>query len=217
MQNSTAKRVSYLDSNSYETLNELTNKTKNIWIVLHGLGYLSRYFLKPFKALNADENYIVAPQAPSKYYLNDEYKHVGASWLTKEDTQNEIPNVLNYLDAVLENENLPNDKRLLLFGFSQGVSIVMRWIAHRKLTCNQIILYAGGIPNELIKEDFKHLDFNSTLIQIVYGDKDHFLTDERLKTEFEKKDLLFGEKAKVIRFEGGHEIKPALLTQLLPG
>jgi len=62
------KKVIYSSSNTYSVLNNYTKKTKNVWIVFHGLGYLSKYFIKYFSKVNAEENYIIAPQAPSKYY-----------------------------------------------------------------------------------------------------------------------------------------------------
>ncbi|HZH69980.1 MAG TPA: esterase, partial [Flavobacteriaceae bacterium] len=55
------KEISYISTNTYSTLNSLTSNTKNVWIVCHGLGYLSRYFLKYFKSLPLEENYIIAP------------------------------------------------------------------------------------------------------------------------------------------------------------
>ena len=85
------KEVSYTTTNTYSPLTKLTSKTKNIWFVCHGLGFLSRYFIQYFNELNPEENYIIAPQAQSKHYLKNQYKHVGASWLTKEKTQKEIP------------------------------------------------------------------------------------------------------------------------------
>ena len=211
----TTKRVSYQTSNSYETLNSLTKSTKNIWVTLHGMGFLSRYFLRPFQQLNSNENYIIAPQAPSKYYLKDEFKYVGASWLTKEDTQAELLNVLSYLDAVFSNEEFPENKNLILFGFYQGVSIIARYLVKRKLNPSILALYAGGIPHELTKQDFDHLDYDKTKIKMIYGDQDHFLTPERLKGEFEKTELLFGGNVDVIKFEGGHEILPEILQQLI--
>ena len=130
------KKVSYQISNSYSTLNEISVKTKNVWVVLHGIGYLSRYFLKYFKDLDPDENYIIAPQAQAKYYLNNEYRHVGASWLTRENTEAETENVLNYLDEVYKAESLQDAPNLIIFGYSQGVSIATRWIARNKTECN---------------------------------------------------------------------------------
>ena len=92
------KNVTYNTQNTYATLNALSEKTKYVWLVFHGIGYLSRYFLKHFSQLNSEEHYIIAPQAPSKYYLKNEYKYVGASWLTKENTLTETENVMSYLD-----------------------------------------------------------------------------------------------------------------------
>ena len=207
------KRVAYSNINSYETLNNLTEETKTIWIVFHGIGFLSRYFLRFFKGLNTKENYIIAPQAPSKYYLNDEYKYVGASWLTKEDTKTELTNVLNYIDAVLELENIPDNKNLIVFGFSQGVSIATRWLAKTKIKFNKLILYAGGIPSELTKEDFSFIDYKQSSVKIIYGDSDEFLNPSRLENEKIKSDILFQKKAEIQSFKGGHEVKPEIIKQ----
>ena len=65
------------------------------------MGYLSTYFINYFKQLDPETNYIVAPQAPSKYYQGSDFKHVGASWLTRVDTVAETENVLAYVDAVV--------------------------------------------------------------------------------------------------------------------
>ena len=65
------KTVSYTTQNTYLTQNKLGPKTKNVWLVFHGIGYLSRYFVKYFNGLDPEENYIIVPQAPSKYYLKN--------------------------------------------------------------------------------------------------------------------------------------------------
>ncbi len=209
------KQVSYTTTNTYETLNELTDKTQNIWIVLHGIGFLSRYFLKYFDELPPEENYIIAPQAPSKYYLKNEYRHVGASWLTKENTSLETENVIAYLDAVLDSEKLPEGKQFILFGFSQGVSIATRWLAKRQLHCDHLVLYAGGIPNELTAHNFHFLQSNKIKVTVLVGNKDEYLTEDRLKEESKKIDSLFHGKAEQRIFEGGHELKKELINQLI--
>lgn len=196
-------------------MNNRDSKTKNIWLAFHGMGFLSRYFLKPFTGLNATENYIIAPQAPSKYYLNDKYNYVGASWLTKENTQEELKNVLHYVDQLYTKEKITNQENLILFGFSQGVSIALRWMVSRKIKCRTLIIYAGGIPHELKKEDFDYIDLRKLSIKICYGNKDKFLTPERLKIEREKISALFGAHAEIIEFEGGHEVNPEILKNLV--
>jgi len=209
------KKVVYQTTNTYETLNDFTDKTKNIWLVLHGIGYLSKYFIRYFDELNADENYIIAPQAPSKYYLKNEYKYVGASWLTKVNRVLETENVLAYLDAVFANEEFPSDRNLNIFGFSQGVSIATRWIASRKIKCTNIILYAGGIPKELTSEDFEHLDYAKTKVKVIVGDKDQYLSGAILKSETGRIEELFHGNAKHQIFEGGHEVKKEIINNIV--
>lgn len=209
------KQLTYTTTNVYETLNRLTESTKTVWIVLHGIGFLSRYFLRYFDELPARDNYIIAPQAPSKYYLNGAYKHVGASWLTKENTSLETKNIMAYLDAVYEAERIPEHCKLIVFGFSQGVSVATRWVAKRQLKCEQLVLYAGGIPDELVAEDFAFLEENNTRISVLVGDNDKYLTPKRLEAETEKISVLFHGRAEQIRFKGGHEIKKDLLKKFL--
>ncbi|PIB25502.1 esterase [Maribacter sp. 4U21] len=211
----TRKTITYSTTNSYETLNNIGPKTKNVWIVFHGLGYLSRYFLKHFKELEADENYIIAPQAPSKYYLKNEFKHVGASWLTKEDTKQETQNVMTYINAIMKEETLPKNCKLIIFGFSQGVSIAARWVANYQIPCNKLVFYAGGIPNELTPSDFLFLSDTKTEIIGIIGDSDEYLTEERVKSETEKMNSLFHRKAKQITFNGGHEIEKEIINSLV--
>lgn len=208
------KSVSYNSTNTYETLNDFTDETKNVWIVFHGIGYLSKYFLKYFDELNPVDNYIIAPQAPSKYYLNSSYKHVGASWLTKENTETEINNNLNYLDEILKVETMLSIRNLIIFGYSQGVSMAARWVAQRKIECNHLVLYAGGIPNELNENDFTHLG-NNTQITIIVGNQDEYLTKERLSIEREKTQTIFNGRAKEHIFNGGHIIKKELINSLI--
>ena len=209
------KQVTYQTTNSYTTLNTLTDKTKNVWIIFHGIGYLSKYFLKYFDELPQEENYIIAPQAPSKYYLNNQYRHVGASWLTKENTVNETQNVLNYLDAVFSSQVIPENCNLIVFGYSQGVSIATRWVAKKQLQCQQLVLYAGGIPHELSPKDFNFLITKNTKITTLVGDKDEYINDDILQIESKRIASLFSGKAKQIIFEGKHEIKKELLNQFL--
>jgi len=161
----------------------------------------------------ASSTLFCTPQAPSKYYLNGKYKHVGASWLTKENTAMEINNLMSYLDGVMANEKLHGNCRLVVFGYSQGVSIAMRWVAQRKIQCDHLILYAGGIPNELAKDQLTHLDGHCT-VKIIMGDKDEYLTEERMAHERKKIDLLFGGRAQLQLFDGGHEIKKEIINNL---
>ena len=212
--NSTEKEISYQTTNSYSTLNNLTKATKNVWFACHGMGYLSRYFLKYFKDLNSAENYIIAPQAQSKYYIPPTFKHVGASWLTKENTLRETDNVMRYYDAVFEAENIPADINLIVFGYSQGVSVAMRYVAKRQLQCSQMILHSGGIPKELVADDFNFLK-NNCKITLIYGTQDEYLNDERMQQETNRVHELFGNEVTIVPFEGKHMVNVELIHSLI--
>ena len=210
--NSEEKEISYTSTNSYSTLNSLTEHTKNVWFVCHGMSYLSRYFLKYFAELNPDENYIIAPQAQSKYYIPPKFKHVGASWLTKENTAKETENVIRNFDAILEAENIPNHVNLIVFGYSQGVSVAMRYVAKRQLECSQMVLHSGGIPKELTATDF---DFYKGQITLIYGKDDEFLNDKRMVYETNRVQELFGDSVTIKPFDGRHVVNVELVNTLV--
>lgn len=209
--NSEEKEISYTITNSYSTLNTLTKSTKNFWFVCHGMGYLSRYFLKYFKGLNSDENYIIAPQASSKYYLKSSFKHVGASWLTKENTIAETENIMQYFDAILKNEKLPKNINLIMFGYSQGVSVAARYVASRQIQCQQLILHSGGIPKELGTTDFEFFKGGTTFI---CGNKDEYINEERLQYETQRAKSLFGDKLEIKLFDGTHQVNTKIINTL---
>lgn len=211
--NSEEKEIGYQTKNSYSTLNTLTVDTKTVWFVCHGMGYLSRYFLKYFKGLNAKENYIIAPQAPSKYYIQPKM-HVGANWLTRDETKVGMQNILNYFDAIFQTEAIPQDKNLIILGYSQGVSVAMRYMVFRKLQCSQLILHSGGIPKELIATDFEYLN-SSTSIKLIYGTSDEYLNEERIKSESDRAIELFGSKVQFLPFDGTHVVNVDLINDLV--
>lgn len=208
---STEKQLSYQITNTYSVLNNFTEKTKTVWLVCHGIGYLSRYFLRHFYHLNTEENYIIAPQAQSKYYLKNEYKHVGASWLTKERTEAETENVLNYLDEVYKAEDLKNAPRLIILGYSQGVSVTTRWIAKRTINCDELIMHSGKVPAELNREDFQFL--KNANFTFIYGTEDEYLKKGIIEVEEKRLKELFPNNFEIKRYNGGHEVNTEIIAE----
>ncbi|GAA0871882.1 esterase [Gangjinia marincola] len=209
------KKAIYTATNTYSILNKITHKTKNIWLVCHGMGYLSKYFIRYFKELDSTENYIIAPQAPNKYYQGPDFKHVGASWLTRVDTAMETTNVMNYMNKVAELEELSKhtNKRFICMGYSQGVSIMMRWLKQTTLVPNDLILHSGGIPTELEPKDLVALA--ETRTYLVYGDQDEYLTEDRITTEKEKAQHLFPTGLSIHEFSGKHEVNTRFIQALV--
>ena len=205
------KELTYNTINTYSTLNQLTSNTRYIWFVCHGMGYLSRFFLKYFEGLNPEEHYIIAPQAPSKYYLGSQFKHIGASWLTRENTSQETENIISYFDALFKAEGITHKHKLVVMGYSQGVSVAMRYMAKRQIQAEILMIHSGGIPKELTKSDF---DYFQGKVKLIYGTNDEYLDETRIQTEQQIALNLFGNHIEVISFEGKHEVNVKILNQL---
>lgn len=212
-------KVSYTSNNTYSIQNkEALDSDKNItiWLALHGMGYLSKYFIKYFDALNSETNYIIAPQAPSKYYQDKKFKYVGASWLTKENTELEKQNVYAYLDAVWHTESKKwEDKnvRFIFMGYSQGVSIITRWMSSRKISCDSLLLHSGAIPKELDTDSFSYLP-ESTPVTYLYGTEDEYINEARKTEQQLIGSKIFGERLRVVTFDGKHEVNTMYLKKL---
>ncbi|MCH8535553.1 MAG: esterase [Flavobacteriaceae bacterium] len=213
MISSKEKEVNYLHSNSYSTLFEPNKATKNYWLACHGLGYLSKYFIRYFRFLEAEKNFVICPQAPSKYYQGSDFKYVGASWLTKENTLIETENVLRYLDEVYKNEAPIKEQRRIFMGYSQGVSVILRWMASRKVQCNDLLIHSGSIPKELNAEDFNYLN-PTTKVHLIYGNKDEYINNEKLTHQINSAKNLFGERLKITEFDGNHQVSKDFIQSL---
>ena len=109
-------------------------------------------------------------------------------------------------------EDLKNAKNLILFGYSQGVSVVTRWVARRKIRPAKLILNSGRIPQELRPEDFAFLE--GTEINFVYGTEDPFVNKEFLQSEEKRIRELFPQNLKFIPFDGGHEVNQQVIIKL---
>ena len=168
------KKVLYTTSNTYHTLNSFSSTTKNVWLVFHGMGYLSRYFIRYFSELSSEENFIIAPQAPAKYYMGEKFKHVGASWLTRENTIEDTKNIFNYMDTVFETEK------------------------------------PETMPNFIVL-DYLNRD---TKVTYLYGDKDQYITEARKTEESLKGAKLFGDRLKVVVFDGIHEVNKDFIKKI---
>jgi predicted esterase len=203
-------KISYTTQKTYSTLNELSENTEYIWFVCHGIGYLSRYFINYFDGLDSKKHFIIAPQAPSKYYQDKQYKYIGACWLTREETALEMENIQAYFDAIYQKEIQSHlNKKLIVLGYSQGVSVTMRWLAKSKISCDKLLIHSGGIPEELTAKDFEGFQFKPYLI---YGKADPYINTERAEKELKKAKALFGDRLEVLPFDGKHVVSREVIN-----
>lgn len=196
----------------YFTSGIYSDKVKNIWIVCHGYGQLAEYFIKKFNSVSNEENYIIAPEGLHRYYLDKDRVRTGATWMTSDDREDDIKDYVGLLTTVFKREINGFRGKIILLGFSQGVSTICRWLVYADIKPDFLILWSGGIPQDLPTEDTvsKLKDIKTFL---VIGDEDEFINEERkeiilrdmatLKSDFE-----------FIPFHGRHTIDSAVLKEI---
>ncbi|GAA4837155.1 hypothetical protein [Algivirga pacifica] len=194
---------------------DFSEEVTDIWIAFHGYGQLAKHFGRRFDVLDSTAHVVIIPQGLSMFYLDKEYKKVGASWMTKENRMQAIHNQYLYLDQIMEQISLQmqgRPYRLHLLGFSQGVATVCRWVSQRAVRFDSLALWAGKVPEELILDSFTPAQKKGKLWMVV-GDEDPlapFLAIEEQRT----KVMEWGFRVEEVNFEGGHEVKRDILKKL---
>ena len=198
----------------YYTLGNPGKQIKKLWVVCHGYGQAANRFIRKFDAVFDDETFIIAPEALSRFYWKDFTGDVVASWMTREDRHSEIEDYTNYLDAILKKylPQLADDVQVHIFGFSQGVATVMRWVHNTTPSIKHLIVWAGRIPEDV---DYKaKLDYwQDKKVEFLFGDKDEYLTPDRMAMITEEMKA-YPFEIDVTKFEGEHRIYREELSKL---
>jgi len=182
---------------------------------LHGHGHLARYFLDKFNLLDDGHTLIIAPEGLNRYYLEGFSGKVGSTWMTKEDRLTDIHNYVTFLNKVykevLSDEAL-NPKRITFLGFSQGAATVSRWALDGTSHFDRLILWSGLFPPDMDFEAGNKL-LSAKEVITVYGNKDEYLNDQRVKEHLILEEKL-GIESRKIQFEGGHVVDEEVLRGL---
>lgn len=200
----------------YYSLNSVQPLTKNIWVVLHGYGQLAEYFIKHFEKLDPKANFIVAPEGLSRFYVEGLTGRVGASWLTKEDREDEIKDQSNYMNAVLKDcavDPKNSSYRFIVLGFSQGTAAAVRWMVNNSIRPDQLILWAGSFPHDVDANEYSEI-FKELSVHFVYGDEDPFLQHINVEEKMNEFGSM-GMKLKTWKFEGKHTMDSGTLQKIV--
>ncbi len=204
-------QISVKRTAQYYVLGNLA-EAKTIWLVLHGYGYAAEFFVKKFNAIVNENTCVIAPEALSKFYVNGLDGKVGASWMTKENREEEIDDYLFYLNTLYsEIVSLRKNKpfKLNVLGFSQGGATAARWVAQTTAKPDNFIMWASVFPDDM---PFEILKNNNIKSYFLYGDKDVFLTKSRVDLQKQKLQDA-GLDIKLIPFFGKHDIPEAVLLE----
>jgi predicted esterase len=194
----------------YYSIGELNSNTSDIWIVCHGYGQLASFFIRKFQDIDAPNRYIVAPEGFNKFYLKGFSGRVGASWMTKENREDEIEDHCSFLEQLADSLISKANKncRINIVGFSQGTATVSRWLLRTKHSIDALILWGGKIANDFDFECYnqKH---SETKNFVVFGTVDEFYSVDNVN---EYKKELAELKADWVSYKGGHTIDSNTLT-----
>ena len=87
----------------YYQIGNANSSIKKVWMVFHGYAMLSEFFIKKFNVLDDGETLIIAPEALNRFYITENFSRVGASWMTKEDRENDIIENNRYIESLYQN------------------------------------------------------------------------------------------------------------------
>lgn len=165
----------------FSVYGELTEQTECFWFVLHGSQMLCEQMLYKFKEFDPKKHLIVAPEGMHRFYAKDFGGPVVASWMTKHYRLDDIQDNGAYLSTLFQHfgKLLPKTCKKVILGFSQGGTILYRWLHRHKEEVDFIIPYAAWIPEDIDLKQSK-TQFNTIKTLFTYGEEDQFLTQKRL-------------------------------------
>jgi predicted esterase len=177
------------------------------WVALHGYGQLASRFLRGLESLATPTRLVVAPEGLSRFYLDSGSGKVGASWMTREDREQEIDDYLEYLEQV--RAALAPKVPLSVFGFSQGVATAARWAAATLPAPVRLVCWGGLVPDDLPPARLAR-----SRVTYVVGSAEEWATPALVEAQAAVLQGA-GVAVEVVEFEGGHEIRPEVLARLV--
>ena len=205
----------------YYTLGGRGVGVDEVWFALHGYRQAARRFARRFDVLDAPERIVVVPEGLSRFYVDPSHgRHgpehrVGASWMTREDRDNEIADYVAYLDAlateVATSSTSPVRRRVVL-GFSQGAHTASRWVVLGRTNVHELVLWGAGLATDLTRAALA-AGLEGVHVTFVRGARDKF----RDRREEEGQDAMLQELGvpfRVLIHPDGHEIAPEPLLDI---
>jgi len=209
-------QINYLDVSikaRYFTVGNLNDETECIILAFHGYGQLASYFIRHFESI--EKTYVLVPEGLHRFYLKGTEGRVGASWMTKEDRNVDIENQSNYINAIYARIKKVKTRscRLMVLGFSQGVSTALRWMVRNNIKADTLVAWAGSFPLDLEAKLVEKTLRETHFIQVI-GDKDPYFNEEH-KMQMQEWINSHSLQANTFSFNGEHQLDRTLLHSLV--
>jgi len=217
----------------YATVGADVAHTARLWVAFHGYGQTVDTFLAAFADVVPPDTRVVAPEGLSRFYLEapradrGHLDRVGATWLTREDREDDLRDALGLVHAVVAREHgavvAARGVRpaLGVLGFSQGVAMSQRWLTVARDTPSlgatahiaQHVLWAGGlahdVPDAVMREAWR-----TTAVHVVWGTRDRFADEASVLAHRERVRTL-ATQWEAHTFDGGHRLEAGRLGERL--
>ena len=181
-------------------------------IAMHGYGQSCKGFIQNFSALAGRNFLVVAPQAINHFYW--ERGKVGFTWLTKFMREQTLSDTFDYLERVLravEQDFAFDPERVFLMGFSNGAAMAFRLGASGLVKPSGIVAFCGDLPEDVAE---RLADLERFPVLIAHGKEDPMVSLDKAR-EAEAALRSNGFETETLFFDGGHEMRPAELDQIL--
>lgn len=190
---------------------DLPNATE-AWLILHGYGMLAQGILHWFRAAERPGRVLIAPEALSRFYAEEKgIRRVGASWMTREDRENDLADQQAYLDRVV-GEFVGSIPRLEVHGFSQGVAAGARWVLRGVRPVARLVCWGGTVPQEIDPATLGPL-LGGHPVHFAVGERDHWVAPALVEADAAR--LREGGCPTVVHhFVGGHRVDNGVLELL---
>lgn len=183
-------------------------------VVLHGLGERAIDVARALEPAAAPGRVLLLPEGLSRSLPRPMAPRAGASWSTGDDAGIDLADNLRYLDGLLGEVRLTlRPRRLRLVGFSQGGLTAARWVAHRTHPWEQVVLWAAALPGDVDPAALR-AGLGAAGLVMVLGDADPMVTPQARSVVRDRLDAL-GLPWRLHPFAGGHELPPAVLSEVL--
>lgn len=229
----TMHRITVARTARYATVGADAADAARLWIAFHGYAHRAEDFVAPFAESVPTDTRVVAPEGLSRFYLEmprpdgAHLARTGASWLTRDDREDELRDAMAMLHAVVAREHASitaargMPPALGVLGFSQGVAMSMRWVADAasnpaltmETPVSAHVLWAGGMAHDVSNEHMRAA-WTNTAVHVVAGERDRFASEDA-RTNLRARMTAIGVSAEEHAFDGGHRLDTLLLSKLL--
>lgn len=196
----------------YLSLGNPDANVKNVLFVCHGYAQSANEFLENFIAVQNKENYIVAPEGLHRFYLRGSTEKVVASWMTKEEREDDIRDYVLFLDKVYHKvmQQFSSVVKVTVVGFSQGAATVCRWAVMGNSKIDKLVLWCGYFPPDLEATKIpSHIG-----VTVVTASNDKWISGDQEK-EIVGQIKKLSPQMNHVRFEGQHEIDIVTLKKVI--